>query len=140
MQEVEEINGKIFDHEGEKILIRHWDVDKQLEILAWLTKNFGEGIMALFMQNDSDVKDYLPETEYDDNGALTNQSQKNIQVFAREIFQKLEPKEYTKYMRIILQDCMHGPKKIDLNMFKGKMVAMHTLAFEVLCYQYSDFL
>jgi len=134
------VNGKVVEYCGEKLLITHWHIDKQLEVLAWLTKTFGEGIMSLFLEG-GDVDDYLPEMEKDSEGAVTEESKNSIGAFVTEIFSKLSPKDYAHYAKYIVADVLHGNKKVDVNkLFRGRLVKLHYLIFEVLQYQYSDFL
>lgn len=136
------VNGKIVEYSGEKLLITHWHIDKQLEVFAWLTKNFGEGVISLFMENDeADVDSYLPSVERDSEGVVTEESKKTMGAFIAEIFQKLSPKDYAYYAKYIVGDVLKGNKKVDVNaLFRGKLVQLHYLIFEVLQYQYSDFL
>ena len=135
------INGNVVEIAGEKMLIQHWDVDKQLEILAWLTKNFGEGVLNLFMDG-GDVEDYLPGMEQDDDGKMSKETMKGMADFVTKIFDKLSPKDYAYYAKYIVSGVKHkGTNNLDVNkVFRGKMVALHALIFQVLRYQYSDFL
>lgn len=135
------VKGKIVEIAGEKMLIQHWDVDKQLEVLVWLTKNFGEGVLNMFMEG-GDVDDYLPEVQEDADGNMSKESMKTMADFVTSIFEKLNPKDYAYHAKYIVEGVKHkGNNRLDVNkIFRGKMVALHALIFQVLRYQYSDFL
>ena len=135
------VKGKIVEIAGEKMLIQHWDVDKQLEVLVWLTKNFGEGVLNMFMEG-GDVDDYLPEVQEDADGNMSKESMKTMADFVSSIFEKLNPNDHAYYAIYIVDVVKHkGNNRLDVNkIFRGKMVALHALIFQVLRYQYSDFL
>lgn len=134
------IEGKVVNLGGQNYIITYWNIDKSLEIFAWLTKNFGQNILSLFMDG-GDVNDYLPEVQLDEQGSATNESMVALSNFVGEIFEKLEPKDYVAYVKYIVGDVKMGSVYINPDkMFRGKMVLLHTLVFEVLKYQYSDFL
>lgn len=131
---------KMVELEGQNYVITYFNLDKSLEIFAWLTKNFGENVISMFMEG-GDVGDYLPEVESDANGKLSRKSMNTMSSFVGEIFSKLEPKEYVKYAKAIVSDVMIGSVRIKPDaLFRGKTMLLHTLIFEVLKHNYSDFL
>jgi len=127
--------GKKLELDGRVLLITHWNVDKQLEILAWITGTFGDQILSLFMDG-GDVTDHLPS-----GGDISEGDRVNLAKLVTDAFKTLTPKEYAKYAKYIVSDVLEGSKKINLdNMFRGKMMSLHFLIFEVLRYNFSDFL
>ena len=128
--------GKKLELDGKTLLITYWNVDKQLEIMAWITKNFGDQILSLFMDG-GDITDHVPNASED----LSEGERVNLAKLITDAFKQLPPKEYAKYAKYIVCDVLEGSKKINMErMFRGKMVSLHVLIFEVLRYNFSDFL
>ena len=121
---------------GNDYLITHWDVDKALETLVWLTKTFGEGFVAIFTKGDS-VEDALNITE----DMSDEENTEAILSFMSRTIDRLNAKEYVKYSKIIVDGVKCNGKGIDFRThFVGKLSTLHLLMFEVLRFQYGDFL
>lgn len=121
---------------GNDYLITHWDVDKALETLVWLTKTFGEGFVAIFTKGDS-VEDALNITE----DMSDEENTEAILSFMSRTIDRLDAKEYVKYSKIIVDGVKCNGKGIDFRThFVGKLSTLHLLMFEILRFQYGDFL
>ena len=119
-------------------IIGDWSVDKSLKTLVWLTKNFGEGIMGLFMEKETLKK---PEGETKEDTSEGSHEEEAFRDFFKSVIEKLDPDEYTKYARIIVEGTKCNAKDINFNFhFIGKMGELHKLMFAILRHQYSDFL
>ena len=129
----DQIEGKIVEVGGKKYHIQYWSVDKATELLAWIGKNFGEGILVFFMEQEK----LAVNSDSEATGSYGEVFSKTL----KKVSANLDPKEYSKYMRYMLSDLKCGPNKIDIDRdFRGKINQLHSLLFEVLTYQYSDFL
>ncbi|TDI74600.1 MAG: hypothetical protein E2O82_03715 [Betaproteobacteria bacterium] len=121
---------------GSTYIIGDWDVDKSLETMVWLVKTFGEGFMSLFMS-----KEGLDNAEKLMTGEIEEEDEKHMLEFARKILMNLDPKEYAKYSRIIVDGARCDGEAIDFKFhFIGKIGELHKLMFNILRHQYSDFL
>lgn len=117
---------KIIDLQGHKVIIGYWDVDKSLEIWAWLVKTFSEGFANLVaaVGDDSEVS-----------------TQELFTAVVGEFTRKLEPKEYVRYAKWIVDGTRVDGGKLDpKDFFFGKIGLLHQLIIEVLVFQYADFL
>lgn len=140
---------------GTTYSIYNWDVDKSLLTLVWLTKTFGEGFVGLFTSKAG--SEFLfgagdePEKESggdDDDDMLIPTSSRSddddakvIQEFISRIIDRLDERTYLKYSKHILDGVRIGTTKINYGAhFVGKMALLHRLMFEVLRFQYGDFL
>ena len=79
--------GKKLELDGRVLLITHWNVDKQLEILAWITGTFGDQILSLFMDG-GDVTDHIPS-----GGDISEGDRVNLAKLVADAFKTLTPKE-----------------------------------------------
>jgi len=122
---------------GRNYLIGDWDVDKSLETMVWIVKTFGEGFLALFMSEDG-----FESVEGIVNGNVESDEEKKlIKDFASKILDKIDPKEYTKYAKIICAGVRCDAKEINFQFhFVRRMGELHTLMFHILKHQYGDFL
>lgn len=121
---------------GKDYLITHWDVDKALETMVWLTKTFGEGFVAIFTKGDS-VEDALNITE----DMSDEENTEAILSFMSRTIDRLDAKEYVKYSKIIVDGVKCDGKSIDFRThFVGRLSTLHMLMFSVLRFQYGDFL
>jgi hypothetical protein len=130
---------------GRKYLIGHWQVDKSLKTLVWLTKTFGEGFVSLFtssvgtdflMGGSEPVEGETPakETSQEDEAQV-------IKDFVSSIVDRLDEDAYVKYAKHIVEGVKVGGQSINFNQhFIGRMGELHHLMFEVLKLQYADFL
>lgn len=117
-------------------MIGTWGVDKSLEVLVWLTKNFGEGFVSIFMSEDKEAVGKAI-----DEGNAGSDETKVIEEFVSKIVDRLEPREYTKYARIICEGTKRNGRDIVFNEdFRGAMGELHFLMFHILRHQYGDFL
>lgn len=122
---------------GRNYLISDWDVDKSLETMVWIVKTFGEGFLGLFMSEDGfDTVDGIV------NGNVESDDEKKlIKDFAGKILDNLDPKEYTKYAKIICEGVRCNSQPVDFKFhFVRRMGELHTLMFHILKHQYGDFL
>ena len=142
--------------DGTTYSISNWDVDKALLTLVWLTKTFGEGFVGLFSSKQGmsflfGEEDGAPTEEPGDDGDLipdtsevrgaSEDDAKAIQEFISRVIDRLDERTYVKYAKHILDGVRVGTTKINFGMhFVGKMSLLHRLIFEVLRYQYGDFL
>lgn len=124
---------------GNTYIIGDWDVDKALETLVWLSKTFGEGFLSLFMSPEGEGFGDLSEGKIqikEDQQDVTL-----IKDFASKVIENLEPKEYVKYAKLIVNGTKRNGKDINFSMdFIGKMSELHQVLFAVLRHQYGDFL
>lgn len=125
-----------FEINGRTYIIGTWDVDKSLETLVWLAKTFGEGFLTLFMSEDG-----FETTAKVAQGEVNEAEESLMQDFVSAILNKLDPKEYVKYSKIICSGVRCNGQDIDFKFhFAGKMGEMHRVMFAILKHQYSDFL
>ncbi len=131
---------------GRNYLIGHWQVDKSLKTLVWLTKTFGEGFVAIFtspvgsdLLGGSSLGEDEPEKPKKE--ISDKEEAEVIKDFVRSIVDRLDEDTYVKYARHIIEGVKVGGKAINFNQhFIGRMGELHNLMFEVLKLQYSDFL
>jgi len=136
-----EINGNLY-------LIGHWQVDKSLKTLVWLTKTFGEGFVTIFTSSVGQELMMGATTSEEDGEKPSKESEISdaeeadiIKDFVRTIVDRLDEDTYVKYAKHIIEGVRLGGIKINFNdHFIGKMGELHQLMFEVLKLQYSDFL
>jgi len=142
-----------FEIKGRTYVICDWVVDKQLETLVWITKTFGEGILALFMSEDgfdgvdnllssptavAEAEEKLSEEE---KKAKRASEKKTINELVQKIAKNLDAKEYVTYMKHILKGVHCEGKEINFSYhFVGRMSELHQVMFQVLRHQYGDFL
>ena len=139
--------------DGTTYSITNWDVDKALLTLVWLTKTFGEGFVGLFSSKQGmsllfGEDDGTPDTEVDDEEELIPKTStasdgdaEAIQEFISRVIDRLDERTYVKYAKHILDGVRIGTTKVNFGLhFVGKMALLHRLIFEVLRYQYGDFL
>lgn len=123
-------------------IIGNWDVDKALEILVWLTKTFGEGLLTIFMSEDGleavrGMVDDGKEKSSDEEA----KEKELVAEFAEKLINRLDAKEYVKYAKIIVSGTRCNGEAIDFKFhFVGRMGELHQVLFAVLKHQYSDFL
>ena len=120
--------GKKLELDGRTLLITYWNVDKQLEIMAWITKNFGDQILSLFMDG-GDITDHVPNASED----LSEGERVNLAKLITDAFRQLPPKEYAKYAKYIVCDVLEGSKKINMESARAKRLKPQT---EILLYMY----
>lgn len=129
---------------GRKYLIGHWQVDKSLKTLVWLTKTFGEGFVSLF--TSSVGTDFLTgskeeEGETPEKEVSPEEEAQVIKDFVGSIVDRLDEDAYVKYAKHIIEGVKVGGQSINFNQhFIGRMGELHQLMFEVLKLQYADFL
>jgi len=141
------------DIDGTTYSITNWDVDKALLTLVWLTKTFGEGFVGLFSSKQGmsflmGEGSETPTDESEDDGELipkdgstSDEDAKAIQEFISRVIDRLDERTYVKYAKHILDGVRIGTTKINFGLhFVGRMALLHRLIFEVLRYQYGDFL
>jgi hypothetical protein len=121
---------------GNTYIIGVWDIDTSLEIFAWMVKRFGSGFMSLFM---SESGQNLIQGR---SVAIDPEEEKDlIEELLQKISTSLEPKEYVKYCKRILTGIHFNGQELDFKFhFAGRVFDLHSLMFEVLTFQYSDFL
>ncbi len=125
-----------FKKNGRTYIISNWDVDKSLETMVWLVKTFGEGFLQLFLKEDG-----LESAEKISKGDTEDTNTEALEEFVKKISQNLDPKEYTKYAKVIVEGTKCDGAAINFSYhFMGKLGELHALMFEILKHQYSDFL
>lgn len=137
-------------------LIGCWEVDKSLEILVWLTKTFGEGVVTLFT-SEAGMGAVLGKFSEDMDSVKTEEGEvvapvvtskedaeaesKLIKEFASNIVDKLDQKQYPVMCKHIVSGVRYKAQPINFNQhFVGKLGELHELMFHVLRFQYADFL
>ena len=107
-------------------IIGYWDIDKSLEVWAWLLKNFSEGVTSA-------VTSYAVENDKDD--------EEKIKSIVRSMTTQLSPKEYTRYAKWIVEGIKVNGGDLKFNdHFMGGVGRLHVLLVHILTFQYSDFL
>jgi hypothetical protein len=118
-------------------VIGSWHVDKSLEVFVWLTKTFGEGFVSIFMSPEKGEA----VGKVFDGGSVEGDDMAAIEEFVSKIVNRLEPKEYTSYARLIVQGTRVNGHEIDFNThFSGRIGELHGVLFQILRHQYGDFL
>ena len=107
------------------------------ETTDWLIKTFGEGFLTMFMSEGGfETVDNVVSGDVD-----SEEGKKAIQEFATKILNNIDPKEYTKYARIITNGIKCDGAVIDFQFhFVRKMGELHLVMFHILKHQYGDFL
>lgn len=134
---------------GTTYSVTNWDVDKALLTLVWLTKTFGEGFVGLLTSKAG--SEFLFGAEDDDqaedvgeeDGLIPQPSggSQVMQEFMAKVIDRLDERTYVKYAKHILDGVRIGTTKVNFGIhFIGKMALLHQLIFEVLRFQYGDFL
>jgi len=136
-------------------LIGCWDVDKSLEILVWLTKTFGEGVVTLFTSDagmgvvlgkfTSDMDAAKAEEESSEEVVVTEADAlaeaELIKEFAKNIVDKLDQKQYPVMCKHIIAGVRYKSQPINFSQhFIGRLGELHELMFHILRFQYADFL
>ena len=139
-------------------LIGCWEVDKSLEILVWLTKTFGEGVVTLFTSEAGmgamlgKFTEEVEEAKTKEVGeapadpVATSEADKAaeaklIKEFASSIVDKLDQKQYPVMCKHIIAGIRYQAQPINFNNhFVGRLGELHELMFHTIRFQYADFL
>jgi len=122
---------------GRNYLITDWSVDKALEILVWMTKTFGEGLLSIFVSDSS--REALAGA-MEANEAGSDEIAKIMEI-AEKFTKNLNAKEYAQYSKYIIDGVVCNGQKVDFSVhFSCKMGELHTVIFHTLRHQYGDFL
>jgi len=122
---------------GRNYMITDWSVDKALEILVWMTKTFGEGLLSIFVSDSS--REALADAM--ESNEVAEDDVSKIMAIAEKFTRNLNAKEYAQYSKYILDGVICDGKKVDFSVhFSCKMGELHTVIFHTLRHQYGDFL
>lgn len=134
---------KTYEINGRKYLIGHWQVDKSLKTLVWLTKTFGEGFVTLFTSGAAEDLLSTPEEgeEVKEKEVDPEEEARLLKEFISNIIDRLDEDAYVKYARLVIEGVKCNGRDINFGQhFIGRMGELHKLMFEILKLQYSDFL
>lgn len=111
--------------------IGHWTVDQSTETFAWIIEAFGPTFRSIF-QATADVEQMKSDTEV---------GLHFLEVVAKNLPTALKPKEYAQRCKELVSGVLANNSPIIYNnQFTGRILHLHKLIFQVLKFQYADFL